>query len=52
MLEMVMFAVIFTGVQILGGLLVMKYFLSKKFMKKYTKMAAEISKEMIDEMEF
>lgn len=51
MLEMVMFAVIFTGVQLLGGFLVMKYVMSEKFLKKYSKKVAKISMEMVDEME-
>lgn len=55
MLEIIVFAVTLVFAQLLGGLIVMgismKWFMSKKFIKKYTKMALEVGEEIQDEME-
>ena len=51
MLDMLVFSVIFTGVQIVAGLVVVKLLMSKKFLKKYTKMTMDIAQEITDEMD-
>lgn len=50
MLEMVVFAVTFVVAQALTGLIVMRLFMSKWFIKKYVKMAYKTSMELTTEL--
>lgn len=53
--ELVIFAVVLVTLQMGMGLLVtyflMKKFMSKKFIKEYSKMAMEVTQEVAEEME-
>jgi hypothetical protein len=55
MLEMVVFAVTLVVAQLVGGYIMMqivvKQFMNKEFIKKYTKMGMEVGKELVEEME-
>lgn len=51
MLDMLMFAVIFTVVQVIGGLIVMGLMMSKPFMKMFTKKYVNLAKDLMNEME-
>lgn len=50
MLEMVVFAITLVVAQSLAGLIIMKVFMNKRFIKKYAKMTAKVAKEIEDEM--
>jgi uncharacterized protein YneF (UPF0154 family) len=54
MLDMLMFAIIFVSVQLIGGFIAtvvaMKYFMSKRYIKKMTKTMNDIVKEAQEEM--
>lgn len=54
MMDMVMFAVIFTSVQLIMGFIAtfvaMKYFMSKRYLKKATKTIMEATEEIQEEM--
>lgn len=55
MLDIIVFAVVLALVivvaQFVGALLVMKFFMSEKFIKKYSKMTMNVTKELMEEME-
>lgn len=51
MLEMVVFAVTLVATQLVAGLIMLKLFTSKKFIKKYAKLSAKIANEVAEEME-
>lgn len=50
MLEMIVFAVTLVVAQCVAGLIMLKLFTSKKFIKKYVKMATETSLEITKEL--
>lgn len=56
MMEMVVFAVVLGVVlsmtNFVVGVLAMKFYMSKKNLKKYTKMSLEIANELQEEMDF
>ena len=53
--ELIVFAIVLVALQMISGLVMtviaMKAFTSKKFIKKYSRMAAEVTMEMLDEMD-
>lgn len=53
--ELIVFAIVLVALQMISGLVMtviaMKVFMSKKFIKKYSRMAAEVTAELIDEMD-
>lgn len=55
MMEMVVFALVLVFAQLIGSLIVgalaMKYFMSKHYIKKCTKMMQEVTQEVLEEME-
>ena len=55
MLEMIVFAVVLVIAQMIGGYIMMeimmKRFMSAKFIKKYSKMAMGVAEELSNEME-
>jgi hypothetical protein len=55
LLELIIFAVVLVALQIAGYFvmmhIMMKQFLSKKFILKYTKMGMDVAKEIAEEME-
>lgn len=55
MLDIIVFAVVLALVivvaQFVGALLMMKFFMSEKFIKKYSKMSMSVTKELMEEME-
>ena len=55
MLDIIVFAVVLALVivvaQFVGALLMMKFFMSEKFIKKYSKMTMNVTKELMEEME-
>jgi hypothetical protein len=51
MLEMLMFAVIFTVVQVIGGFIVMGLMMSKPFMKMFIKKYTSLAKDLMEEMD-
>ena len=51
MLDMIMFAVIFTVVQVIGGFMAMSLMMSKPFMKMFTKKYVSLAKDLMSEIE-
>lgn len=51
MMEVIVFAITLVVAQMVSIFITMKVFMSKKFIKKYSNMAMEISKELIEEMD-
>lgn len=51
MLDMLMFAVIFTVVQVIGGFIVFGLMMSKPFMKMFTKKYVSLAKDLMTEIE-
>ena len=51
MLDMLMFAVIFTVVQVIGGFITMSLMMSKPFMKMFTKKYVSLAKDLMAEIE-
>lgn len=55
MMEMIAFAITFVVAQTVAGLIVMgiamKFFMSKKTLKKYSKMVIELSNEIVEELD-
>ena len=51
MLDMLMFAVIFTVVQVIGGFITLSLMMSKPFMKMFTKKYVSLTKDLMAEIE-
>lgn len=50
MMNMIVFAVTFVVAQTVAGLILVKLFMSKGFLKKYSKLIVEIGEEIAEEM--
>lgn len=54
MMEIIVFALVLVFAQLIGscivGALAMKYFMSKAYIKKCTKMMQEVTQEVLEEM--
>lgn len=51
MLTAIVFAITLVAAQTVTGLIMMKVFMSKKFIKKYYAMVMELSTEIVEELE-
>lgn len=51
MMEIIVFAIALVVAQMAAGLIIMKIFMSKNYIKKVAKMSVEIGKELAEEMD-
>lgn len=51
MMEIIVFAITLVVAQMAAGLIIMKIFMSKKYIKKVAKMSLEISQELTEELD-